>query len=459
MPATIDQSLLSSAVNLLHARIAQRKRDEPTPQQVRERLLKEFSPKLHFLFEPHPYKITYSGRYATKSWSYAAAALSLGYERPLRIVCLRETMKSIEDSVHTLMGDQIKRLNLAHHYRVMDQEIRGKNGTEIFYAGLRSSTADTIKSMEGCDIFWVEEAQAVSKSSWLILDPTIRKPGAELWASLNPRFEEDDTYQRWIVHPPKGAVVVKLSFRDNPYITPGMQEKMDHLREQDPDEYEHVYEGGTKSTVQDAVYKVEIQRAERDKRFTRVPYTPLLNVNTYWDLGFADKVSIWFVQPGPFEFRVIDFYQNDHKDINHYLQVLQNKDYVYGEHVLPWDGDVAHLGTGRTMVELIKRKGSSVRAVKKIPVLDGINMVRMIFPQLYFDREHCQEGIKALRRYQWGAPNRDGVTKREPIHDEYSHAADGMRTMAVAIKAPAAGKAASSSGTSREASGSMGWAR
>ena len=283
--------------------------------------------------------------------------LSLGYEKPLRIVCLRETMKSIEDSVHTVMGDQTKRLGLQSHYRVMDQEIRGANGTEIFYAGLKTTSADTIKSMEGCDIFWVEEAQGVSKMSMETLLPTIRKPGAELWVSMNPRFEDDDSYQRWIVHPPPRAVVVKLSYRDNAYVTEEMLEKMRHLYATDPDEYEHVYEGGCKSSVMDAVYKVEMQRVDREGRITRVPYTPMLPVNTYWDLGYADMVSIWFAQPAPFEIRVIDYYQSNHKDVNHYFQILQNKEYVYGEHVLPWDGNITSLQTGKSMVQLRCRKG------------------------------------------------------------------------------------------------------
>jgi phage terminase large subunit len=285
-----------------------------TPANLRVRLIEEFPQPLALLFEPHPYKIAWSGRYAQKSWSFAAAILALGMERPMRVVCLRETMKSLDESVHTLMEDQIKRPSLQRYYRVMTSEIRGTNGTRIFYAGLRGASADAIKSMGGCDIFWVEEGQGVSKQSWLILDPTVRKPGAELWISMNPRFASDDSCMRWILNPPPRAVVVQLNYRDDKFVTPDMQEKIDLLRAQDPDEYEHVYEGACKSTVQDAVYKAQIVEAEKGGRFCRVEYDPRKPVDTFWDLGYGDMVSVWFAQLFPLgETRLIDFYENTHQ--------------------------------------------------------------------------------------------------------------------------------------------------
>ena len=135
---------------LLHARRAQ----QTTPESVKDRIKSEYAEKFHCLFDFHPYKILYGGRYATKSWIFSNLALHRGIEKPVRIVCLRETMKSIEDSVHALMKDQIARLGLEQYYRPMDQEIRSSTGTNIFYAHLKGNVTG-IKSMEGCDIFWV----------------------------------------------------------------------------------------------------------------------------------------------------------------------------------------------------------------------------------------------------------------------------------------------------------------
>jgi len=212
------------------------------PKMVKERLLREFSPKLHFLFEPHRYKVAYSGRAAGKSWSFAAALLQIGAERPLRIVCARETMRSIADSVHKLLVDQIKRLNLTSFYEVTQSKIRGTNGTEIFFAGLRNNI-DNIKSIESCDIVWVEEGQEVSKDSWEVLIQTIHKEGSEIWCSFSVDIAESDTYQRWVLNPPKNTKIVFMNWRDNRYLTEAMKLEIEHLRETDPEDYEYVYEG------------------------------------------------------------------------------------------------------------------------------------------------------------------------------------------------------------------------
>lgn len=416
------------------------KRRSVSPEAIKARLLEEFPAQLRVLFEAHPYKIAHSGRDAMKSWSFAQALLQQGMERPLRIVCLRETMNSLEDSVHKLMGDQIKRLSIQRYYEVYRSEIRGRNGTEIFYAGLRGARAEAIKSMEGCDIFWVEEGQAVSKHSWLTLDPTIRKPGAELWVSMNPRFAIDDSYKRWIVNPPPGAKVIRLNYRDNKFLTAEMQRKIDFLKDTDPDEYEHVYEGGCQSTVQDAVYKAQIQLAEKEGRFCSVPYDARKPVDVAFDLGWGDMVSMWFYQAFPFETRWIDYYENTHVNMDHYIGVMQSKGYTYGELVFPWDGGVKHVGSGKSTEDFARTRGYKVRLLRKGLVHDRIDLVRTMFPQFWFDATKCEQGLIRLRQYQFGPPSSTGVPKREPLHDENSHAGDSLGYGAIAVKTPPAGR-------------------
>lgn len=133
-----------------------------------------FPQKLKFLFDPYRYKIAYGGRGSTKSWSFARALLIKGSEKQLRILCAREVQKSIEQSVHLLLSDQIKMLELEWFYRITDTEITGINGTQFNFAGLSNITAASLKSYEGVDIVWVEEAQTVTKKSWDTLIPTIR---------------------------------------------------------------------------------------------------------------------------------------------------------------------------------------------------------------------------------------------------------------------------------------------
>ena len=126
----------------------------------------EFPQKFRFLFEPHPYKCAWGGRYGLKSWSFARALLILGASKPLRILCTREVQKSIKDSVHSLLVDQAQAVGLGAFYDPLETEIRGKNGTTFLFAGLAQHTVESIKSFEGADIVWVEEARAVSDRSW-----------------------------------------------------------------------------------------------------------------------------------------------------------------------------------------------------------------------------------------------------------------------------------------------------
>ena len=178
----------------------------------------KFPSKLKFLFEPHRYKVAYGGRGSGKSWSYARALLMMGAEKPLRVLCTREVQKSIKQSVHTLLKDQIQALGLGEFYEVVENAIRGKNGTEFNFAGLATNTVESIKSFEGVDIVWCEEAQNISKRSWDILIPTIRKPASEIWVTFNPYMDTDDTYKRFIINKPNNARIEKVNYTDNPFF-------------------------------------------------------------------------------------------------------------------------------------------------------------------------------------------------------------------------------------------------
>ena len=345
-------------------------------------------------------------------------------------------MDSIRESVHQLLSDQIALLGLDHFYRVLQSEIRGVNGTEFVFAGLRKQTVSSLKSYEAIDICWVEEASVVSRRSLTILLPTIRKPGSELWFTLNPDLETDAVYQDFILDPPKGGIACKTSYRDNNWLSKESQAKIDTLRERDPDTFFHVYEGGTRSTVEGAIYKAEIQLAEKEGRIRQVPYDTMRPVDTFWDLGFADRVAIWAAQRTPFEIRILRYFEGDHQAIDYYLQEMQTWGYVFGTCYLPWDGGTKSLGTGKSIEELMRLKGFKTVVNRQLSVADGINAVRTIFPQTYWDAKNCADGLQYLRRYQWGPATALGVPRSQPLHDDASHPADALRTLAVGIKEP-----------------------
>lgn len=199
--------------------------------------------KCAFLFKPWRYKVLYGGRGAAKSHSIGRALLILAIERRLRILCAREIQKSIRDSVHKLLKDLIVEMRLQANYRVTQHAIYGGNGSEFIFTGL-DKNIETIKSYEGVDIVWVEEAERVSEQSWRILIPTIRAEGSEIWVNFNPKKETDPAYRRFITDPPPNAKVVKMTWRDNKWFPDVLAKERDFDFARDPEAAQHVWEGG-----------------------------------------------------------------------------------------------------------------------------------------------------------------------------------------------------------------------
>ena len=199
-----------------------------------------FAPKFQALFKPYRYKSFRGGRGSGKSMSIARALIIKAYQEQLRILCCREVQNTIRDSVHKLLSDQIDELGLNGFFQITQNTIRGINGTEFIFKGLRADPQG-IKSTEGIDVAWVEEAQTVSEDSWSILIPTIRKEGSEIWLTWNPLEENSPTYQRFIENPPPDCISVEVNYYDNPYFPDVLRQEMEWLRQKDFAAYEHVW--------------------------------------------------------------------------------------------------------------------------------------------------------------------------------------------------------------------------
>lgn len=396
-------------------------------------MLAEFPSKLKPLFQPYRYKVAWGGRGATKSWGFARALLIKGAEKKLRILCTREVQKSIKDSVHSLLSDQVDAIGLGKHYRVLEHEIRGLNGTEFIFAGLSTQTIESIKSYEGVDICWVEEARAVTKRSWEILIPTIRKEQSEIWVSFNPELDTDETYVRFVVNPPPESIVLKLTYKDNPWFSETLKKEMEHLKATDPESYENVWEGKCRVAVEGAIYAKEITRLIEDKRLRPVPYDPMLKVHTVWDLGWNDKNCIIFAQRLGGELRVIDYIEDSHKTYADYAAMLEKKSYRYGTHFLPHDGGYKTEQTGKSGQEVLSDLGIKTTVLLKLDVEDGIKSARLMFPRIYVDKDKAARLVECLKRYRRRI-NQATNEPESPLHDEYSHGADAFRYMAQAAE-------------------------
>ena len=396
----------------------------------------EFPVKLEGLFKKSRYKVLYGGRGGAKSWGIARALLIKGEKDPIRILCAREFQTSIRDSVHKLLCDQIESLGLLSFYEITQTSIRGRNGTEFSFVGLKNNVSN-IKSYEGVDICWVEEAQTTSRLSWNILIPTIRKQDSEIWISFNPELETDETYQRFVAIPPADCITMKVNWSDNPWFPETLKLEKDSLKVRDEEAYNQVWEGLCRQTVDGAIFAKEMQQAEKEGRICRVPYDATKPVHAVFDLGWSDSTAIWFLQFVGMETRLIRYIEDSQKTISYYLATMQTYGYVYDTIWLPHDAENKTLAAaGRTIDDIVRAAGYKTRIMPRVPVLDSINAARTIFPTCYFDREHTADGLACLRHYRYEVDPDTGQFSRNPLHDHYSHGADAFRYIALMIKEP-----------------------
>lgn len=388
--------------------------------------------KLGFLLTKRcRYKGAKGGRGSAKSWSFARALLVLGTTRRMRVLCTREVQKSIKQSVHKLLKDQIEALGLSSFYQVLENEIRGANGTEFSFSGLSDQTVDSIKSFEGCDVVWVEEAQSVSKRSWSVLIPTIRKDGSEIWISFNPELETDETYDRFITNQPDDAIIVDMNYTDNPWFPQVLEKERLHAKLTLPkDEYENIWEGKCKRAVAGAIYYDEISSAEEERRICNVPYDPKLKVQVIFDLGWNDAMSISLVQKSLSSLAIIENIEDSHKTLSYYSAELKKKPYNWGKVYLPHDGKHKDYKTGQSAEDIMKGLGWEVEITPNISIEDGIRLTRMTFPRFYFDKTKSARLVQCAKRYKRSI-NQQTNEAGAPFHDEWSHGADNLRYIAV----------------------------
>lgn len=405
----------------------------------------EWPEKLKCLFAtsvnglPVRYRVLYGGRGGAKSWGIARALVLLAAQRPLRILCARELQNSIRDSVHRVLSDQIDGMGLSGFYQIEQARIFcPSTGSEFSFEGIRNNVTK-IKSYEGVDICWVEEANKVTKNSWEILTPTIRKEGSEIWLSFNPELETDYTYDFFVLRSPKNAIVQKISWRDNPWFPSVLKAEMLELKSRDVDAYLHVWEGECRKALDGAVYADELRDCSMEGRITQVPHAVSSSVNLYWDLGRSDSTAIIFEQYVGMQRRIVDFYENRLKSLEHYVHVLRQKRgssgelYEYGTCWLPHDARAKTLGSKKSIEEQLKEAGFNVKIVPRLSKFDGIIAARAIFPTCWFDAGRCEKGLlHALRHYHYEEDKETETLSKEPVHDWSSHAADAFRYMAVA---------------------------
>lgn len=395
-----------------------------------------FPRKLDFLFRPSRYKVARGGRGSGKSWGFARALLLRCSQERTRVLCTREVQKSIQQSVHQLLSDQIEALGLGAAFEILQTEIRGSNGSAIYFAGLSDQTAESLKSFEGVDIVWCEEAQAISRRSWNILIPTIRKEGSEIWVTYNPELESDETHQRFVIHPPPDCVSVEMNFNDNPYFPAVLESERAHAQSTMSDaEYRHTWLGQCKPAVEGAIYFDSMAQSIAAGRIRTVPHDGALKTHVVFDLGMADSMTLILVQRVASEIRIVYYIEGQQRILADYsaeLRALRLDDQPmnWGQVWLPHDGFHKRHQTGKDDRHVMEGLGWAVEQVPNIAVNSGIDRAREVFPRVYFDASRTARLIECLKRYRWNISQKTGEAQH-PLHDEFSHGADAFRYMAL----------------------------
>lgn len=403
------------------------------------------------LDEHYRYKVMYGGRGSSKSWTVARKLILRGVQEKLLILCARELQKSIKQSVHRLIKDQIVHLGVESFFDITDNSIKGKNGTEFIFLGTKHNPEE-IKSTEGVDICWIEEAHNLTEASWDIIDPTIRKEGSEIWITFNTRFKFDHLYQLFIANPPPpNSWVKKVNHCDNPFFPEPLKAQMENMKRVDFEKYLHIWEGELKILAAGAIFGKQVLKAREEGRFCRIPIESSCEVFTFWDLGRNDHTAIWFMQNVGKEYRMIDYYENRMQDIDHYCRVIngtcteeerdafnitladnkRRQAYIYGEHHMPHDIEHQMLGMTNTRREQFESGG--VRPIKTVPRIkeknEAIEMTRQIWSKVWIDVDRCERGIECLSNYRYDYNDDRDTHSQTPYHDWSSNGADAFMQM------------------------------
>ena len=398
------------------------------------------------LLYPARYKAAHGGRGSGKSHFFADLLIedSLA-ERGLRSVCIREVQKSLKDSAKRLIEDKLQehRLGEADGFKVFREVIETPGDGVVTFQGMQDHTAESIKSLEGFKRAWAEEAQTLSARSLSLLRPTIRADGSQLWFSWNPRRKNDPVDAMLRAETvPTGAVVIRANWSDNPWFPSVLeQERQDCLRD-NPDQYDHIWEGGYAGVTDGAYYAKALAEAKASNRIGRLAADPLMTYRAIFDIGGtgakADAVAIWIAQFIGREIRVLNYYEAVGQPLATHVNWLRSNGYGGALITLPHDGttndkvyDVSYesaLTDAGFEVIVIPNQGKGAASMR-------IEAARRLFPSIWFNQETTQGGLDALGWYH----ERKDETRNiglGPEHDWASHGADAFGLMCVAYEAP-----------------------
>ena len=400
------------------------------------------------LLAPSRYKGLFGGRGSGKSHFCAEKLIDDSlYEKGLRSVCIREVQKSLKDSAKRLIEDKLQEMGLGerHGFKVFKELIETPGDGVILFQGMQDHTAESIKSLEGFGRAWVEEAQTMSANSLKLLRPTIRGENSELWFSWNPRRKSDPVDMMFRQGTaPTDSVLVRANWNDNPWFPAVLEQERKDCLKNDPDQYDHIWEGGYISVADGAYYAKNLAEARLAGRIGRVSPDPLMTYRLFADIGGtgarADAFTLWVAQFIGQEIRVLDYYEAVGQDLASHLTWMRSRGYSpdKAQVWLPHDGATHDKVYAVSYESALKDAGYKVTVIPnqgKGAAAKRIEEGRRLFPAMWFNEDTTQAGLEALG---WYHERKDEVRSvgLGPDHDWSSHAADAFGLMCVAHQPP-----------------------
>jgi len=360
------------------------------------------------------YIVLRGGRGSSKSWGAVDYIITKCEEKKIRVLCAREMMNSIKDSVHKLISERIIMHGLESHFKITERDIKHINGSEIIFKGLLHNVT-SIKSIEGVDICFVEEAQSVSRRSLEILKPTIRKENSKIIFVYNPTNEDDPVHVDFTLTEREDTLNIEVNYADNPFFPDVLREEMLYDKENDYEKYLHIWEGKPIQHAENQVFygKWEIKDFEtpEDAQFFHGS-----------DFGFANDPTTGircFIQD--------DCLYIDRESYKLKLEITETGNYILND--IPtfktWKsiGDcsrpetISHLNSHNGFNMVGSRKGAG-------SIEEGIQKIRQ-FKRVYI-YPSCKETINEFRLYKWIKNKLTDENTPKP-EDKNNHLIDALR--------------------------------
>jgi phage terminase large subunit len=398
---------------------------------------------------PAMYRGAHGGRGSSKTRTFATMAAVHGARCAAAgqdgvVVCGREFMNSLADSSFAEVKAGIQsNAWLTSQYDVGEKYIRTRDGRIDFaFAGLRHNL-DSLKSKSRIRLLWIDEAEPTSETAWQKIDPTVREEEAEIWVTWNPESEKSPTHKRFREKPPPFSKIVEMNWRDNPWFPSTLNVKRLNDMVARPEQYDHIWEGGFRTTMEGAYFAHLFAVAKEKGRIGAVEADPLLPIYAFVDIGGAganaDAFVIWIVQWVDQKILVLDYYEAVGQVLGTHVAWLRKNGYENAHVYLPHDGVATNNVTGKTYRQHIEDAGFKVSVVLnqgKGAAAMRIEAVRRLGPKLWFNEKTTKPGRDALGFYHEKKDETRNIGLG-PEHDWSSHGADAFGLMCVAYEDPA----------------------